>query len=267
MQRHARRFLVERATATRDEPAGPVRNQLTDWPLPLKSIPMRRLIVLLLLLIPAVLVAERRAKNVVLFLADAGGIPAVNAASLHGYGAPRKLFLQRMPHIALSDTTSASRFVTDSAAGMTAIVTGQKTHNNMVAQSSSGERGVRDGEPLKTILEHAEERGLSTGIVTNDALSGATPAALYAKSNDRAATAVIFRQVFTARFGDGVDVMIGAGRGPITKALAEAGTSLDELGRQHNRPVLSSLVEVPPGATRAIVVLDSADYDLAEAVQ
>ena len=109
---------------------------------------MRRVIVLLLLLVPAVLVAERRAKNVVLFLADAGGIPAINAASLHGYGAPRNLFLHRMPHICLSYTTSASRFVTDSAAGMTAIVTGQKTHNNMVAQSPSGERGVRDGEPL-----------------------------------------------------------------------------------------------------------------------
>src|SRR5688572_26381032 len=219
---------------------------------------MSRVLIALLLLVPAAVSADRRAKNVVLFLADAGGISTVNAASLHGYGAPRKLYLQRMPNIGLSDTSSASRFVTDSAAGMTAIVTGQKTHNNMVAQSSSGERGVRDGEPLKTILEHAEERGLSTGIITNDALSGATPAALYAKANDRAATAVIFRQAFIARFGDGVDVMIGAGRGPITKALAEAGTPLDDLARQHNRPVLSSLVEVPPGATRAIVVLDSA---------
>ena len=148
---------------------------------------MPRLVIALLLLVPAVVSADRRARNVVLFLADAGGIPTIHAASLHGYGAPRKLFIQRMPHIGLSETSSASRFVTDSAAGMTAIVTGQKTNNNVVSQSASAERGVRDGEPLKSILEHAEERGLSTGIITNDALTGATPAALYAKANDRVA--------------------------------------------------------------------------------
>jgi alkaline phosphatase len=227
---------------------------------------MPRLVIVLLLMIPAVLAAERRAKNVVLFLADAGGIPTINAASLHGYGAPRRLFLQRMPHIGLSETSSASRFVTDSAAGMTAIVTGHKTNNNVVGQSASGERGVRDGEPLKTILEYAEERGLSTGIITNDALSGATPAALYAKANDRALTAVIFPQVFAPRFGDGVDVMIGAGRPAIAKALAATGVELEVLAQQHGRPLLSSFAAVAPEATRAIVLQESAEFDLAEAV-
>jgi alkaline phosphatase len=228
---------------------------------------MSRIVIVLMLLVPAAVSADRRAKNVILFLADAGGIPTINAASLHGYGAPRKLYLQRMPNIGLSDTTSASRFVTDSAAGMTAIVTGQKTNNNVVGQSASGERGVRDGAPLKTILEYAEERGLSTGIITNDALSGATPAALYAKANDRALNAVIFQQAFAPRFGDGPDVMIGAGRPAITKALAAAGVDLDGLAREKGRPVLSSLAAVAPGDTRAIVLLDSGEFDLAEAVQ
>jgi alkaline phosphatase len=227
---------------------------------------MRRILMIVLLVVPVALAAEQRAKNVILFLADAGGIPTINAASLHGYGAPRKLFLQRMPHIALSDTSSASRFVTDSAAGMTAIVTGHKTNNNMVSQSASGERGVRDGEPLKSILEHAEERGLSTGIITNDALTGATPAALYAKANDRSHTATIFRQVFTPRIGDGVDVMIGAGRPAIAKALAATGVDLDVLARENGRPLLSSLAEVDPKATRAIVLMDSANFELNEAV-
>ena len=227
---------------------------------------MPRLVIVLLLMVPAVVAADRRAKNVILFLADAGGIPTINAASLHGYGAPRRLFLQRMPHIGLSDTSSASRFVTDSAAGMTAIVTGQKTNNNVVSQSASAERGVRDGEPLKTILEYAEERGLSTGIITNDAVTGATPAALYAKANDRAATAVIFQQAFTPRYGDGVDVMISAGRPAIAKALAATGVDLDAMTRERGRPVLTSLAAVPPDATRAIVLMDSAEFDLAEAV-
>jgi alkaline phosphatase len=228
---------------------------------------MRRFLTVLLLVVPVVATADRRAKNVILFLADAGGIPTIHAASLHGYGAARRLFVQRMPHIGLSDTSSASRFVTDSAAGMTAIVTGHRTNNNMIAQSASGERGVRDGEPLKTILEHAEERGLSTGIITNDALSGATPASLYAKANDRSQTAAIFTQVFAPRAGDGVDVMIGAGRPAIAKALAAAGLELDVLAGEKGRPLLRSLADVAPDASRAIVLLDSADFELAEAMQ
>ena len=227
----------------------------------------RLVIVLLLFIVPVVVAAQNRAKNVILFLADAGGIPTIHAASLHGYGAARRLFVQRMPNIALSDTSSASGFVTDSAAGMTAIVTGHRTNNSMVAQSASGQRGVRDGEPLKTILEHAEERGLSTGIITNDAVTGATPASLYAKANDRAQMAAIFQQVFRPRMGDGVDVMIGAGRPAITKALAAAGVNLDVLATEQGRPLLRSVADISPNATRAIVLLDSADFDLAEAVQ
>jgi hypothetical protein len=42
-----------------------------------------------------------RAKNVILFLADAGGLSTIHAASLHAHGEPNRLFLQQMPYIAL----------------------------------------------------------------------------------------------------------------------------------------------------------------------
>ena len=50
---------------------------------------------------------------------------------------PRALFLHTLPHVALAETSAASRWVTDSAAGMTAIVTGRKTHNGVRAHPSS----------------------------------------------------------------------------------------------------------------------------------
>jgi alkaline phosphatase len=229
---------------------------------------MSRYLLAVVLLLPAVLSAQAaRARNVVLFVADAGGIPTLHAASWHGYSAPRKLFVQRMPHIGLSDTTPARALVSDSAAGMTAIVTGESTLNGVIAQSATAVRGKTDGAPLKTILEYAEEHGLSTGIITNDALTGATPAALYAKANDRGQTAVIFQQAFAARYGDGPDVMIGAGRAAIAKALTAAGIDLDALGREQGRPVLRTLDEVAPDATRALVVLESAEFDLEEAMR
>ena len=227
---------------------------------------MRRAL-LTLVLVPVVLAAESRAKNVILFLADAGGVSTIAAASLHGYGAPRRLFLQRMPNIGLSETSSASSLVTDSAAGMTAIVTGQRTNNGVIAQSATGVRGKLDGEPLKSILEYAEERGLATGIVTDDSAAGATPAALYAKANDRATTATIFQQIYEPRFGDGVDVVISAGRGGLIKAFAAEGIALETLAREKGRPILTDISAVPATATRAVVLLDSGEFDKGEAVE
>ena len=225
-----------------------------------------RKILCALILFPVALTAQSRAKNVILFVADAGGTSTLAAASLHGHGAPRRLFIQRMPHIALSDTTTASQIVSDSAAGMTAIVTGERTHNGVISQSAGAIRGKSDGEPLKTILEHAEERGLATGIITNDSPAGATPAALYAKANNRSDTARIFQQLFTPRFGDGVDVLIAGGRGGVSKALSEAGLDLDTLAAAEGRPALVSLADVQPDATRALVVLDSGEFNLDEAI-
>ena len=48
-----------------------------------------RKVLIALLLVPVAVAAESRAKNVILFLADAGGMSTIDAASLHGYGAPR----------------------------------------------------------------------------------------------------------------------------------------------------------------------------------
>ena len=210
---------------------------------------------------------QARATNVVLFLADAAGIPTLNAASIHGHGENRRLFVQRMPHIGLSDTATASQIVSDSAAGMTAIVTGQRTHNGVIGMGPDAVRGRKDGTPLTTILEMAEARGLSTGLISNDALTGATPASLYAKVNERNRTAEIFRQVFLARSGDGPDVMIGSGRAAVVDALKAADTTIEAIAVEHGRPVLESLEAVPGTATRAIVLLEDRNFDLAAAVR
>ena len=69
--------------------------------------------------------------------------------------------------LGLMDTSAADAWVTDSAAAMSAIVTGRKTKNGVLSQSAEAVKGVSDGRPLKTILEYAEEHGLSTGVVTN----------------------------------------------------------------------------------------------------
>jgi alkaline phosphatase len=202
-----------------------------------------------------------RARNVILFLADAGGLPTLHAAGVHAGGDARRLFLRGMPHVALSETSSASQWVTDSAAGMTAIVTGHKTHNGVLSQSDSAVRRTRDGEPLKTILEYAEERGLSTGVVSNSSVLSATPAACYAHVNDRSNEVEVLRQLLKPRFGDGVDVVIGDGLGDVSEAATAAGLVARDALRAAGLELYDSLAAVPSDARRAAVLFD-ADFDL-----
>lgn len=228
---------------------------------------MQRYFVLLLLLIVTSFGAARRAKNVILFLGDAGGIPTLNAASIYGHNEPRKLFIQSLPHIALSETSSASDWVSDSAAGMTAIVTGRKTHNGVIAQSDAAVRGKQDGEPLKTILEYAEERGLSTGVVSNSSIASATPAACYAHVNDRRKVGEIFAQTLSPRFGDGVDVIIGPGRAQILKATQALGVDIMAALPSKGHKLYDSLDAIPRDARRAVTLFDNDDFDLGAATQ
>lgn len=200
--------------------------------------------------------APKHAKNVILFLADAGGIPTLNAASIHGYNEPQKLFVQSWPHIALSDTSPASGWVTDSAAGMTAIVTGVKTNNGVLSMGPDTVRGKQNGKPLKSILEYAEEHGLSTGVLTNVNVADATPAACYSKANDRRTFGEIFMQIFEPRFGDGVDVVMGIGRKPIYDGVTALGKNLDEVAKGHQRQIYASLEEVPATNQRPVVLMD-----------
>lgn len=179
---------------------------------------------------PAVSAADKasakKAKNVILFLGDGTGLPTVHAASILSHGKAHAFFLHTLPNLGLSETSSASNWVTDSAAGMTAIVTGQKTHNGVISQADDTERGVKDGAPLKTILEYAEERGLSTGVVTNSPAADATPAACYAHSNDRGKWGEIFAQILRPRFGDGIEIVIGGGRDRTLKQTTELGLDM-----------------------------------------
>lgn len=205
--------------------------------------------------------AQTRAKNVVLFLGDAGGVSTLNAAGIYAHNRPQSLFIHGMPHIALSDTSAANSWVTDSAAGMTAIVTGRKTNNGMVSQLPPEEKGGPQGSPLKTILEYAEERGLSTGVITNMKVWDATPAACYAHFGTRKGTGEIFAQVFKPRFGDGVEILIGADKQGVIEALEKLGLNFERSLRDAKYAVFDKPEAIPADATRAVALYDGGDFE------
>jgi alkaline phosphatase len=229
------------------------------------EIGMRQWICLFVFLVLTAQGCYARARNVILFLGDAGGIPTLNIASIREYNAPQQLFIQQMPHIALMDTSAADVWVTDSAAGMTAIVTGQKTNNGVLSESAATIRGKKDGEVLKTILEYAEQHGLSTGVLTNMNLTDATPAACYAHSDDRSKSANIMGQMFKPRFGDGVDVAVGSGRDLVLAAAAKMGLNVESLARKKGYAFYSSIQEISPSDKRVIVLAPTGNFNVEDA--
>jgi alkaline phosphatase len=225
---------------------------------------MRRLIILIVCLAPA-LFAAKHAKNVILFIGDAGGIPTLNAASIHGHKRPDALFIQHMPHLGLMDTSAANNWVTDSAAAMTAIITGGKTDNGVLSLSPAAPDS-RERATLKTLLEYAEENGLSTGLISNSPMTDATPAACYSHVASRNSTGEIFAQFLKPRFGDGPELLIGPGRKDISAATAKLGIDLDPALRAKGYTVYDSPEAVSDGDRRVAALFETTDYDLGAVV-
>ncbi|MDP1194535.1 hypothetical protein, partial [Klebsiella pneumoniae] len=76
---------------------------------------------------------------------------------------------------------------------------------------------------------------------------------------DRGKWGEIFPQAFSPRFGDGVDVLFGAGRQKIGEQLTANGSSFDALSRTHDRPIYARLDEAPDTNSRPVVVADQLD--------
>jgi alkaline phosphatase len=178
---------------------------------------------------------RERAKNVILFVGDGMGISTITAARIldgQRKGAPgeeNKLSFEHFPNLALVKTYSVNQQTPDSAPTMTAMITGVKTKDGILSVDEDAIRKDHTtvkGNELTTLLELAEDHGLSTGVVSTARITHATPAACYAHAPERdwesdkelsaAARAADFpdiaRQLVEFDRGDGIEVVFGGGR-------------------------------------------------------
>ncbi len=136
-------------------------------------------------------------KNIILLIGDGMGTSQVYA----GYTSKKgKMNITSMPVSGFSVTFSDDDYITDSGAGGTALSAGVKTNNGSIGVDANG-------KPVETILEMAEKRGLSTGLVSTSAITHATPASFIAHTSDRSKYADI---AFDFLRTD-IDVFIGGG--------------------------------------------------------
>ncbi|MBN2772705.1 MAG: alkaline phosphatase [Prolixibacteraceae bacterium] len=171
---------------------------------------------------------SEKPKNVVLMIGDGMGVAQVFAGLTANKG---HLFLDNFRWIGFSKTQSADNYITDSAAGGTALSSGIKTFNGAIGVDL-------DTVPVKTILEEAEEKGLATGLVSTSAITHATPASFIAHQASRN-----YYEAIAADFlKTDIDVFIGGGYNHFAKRM-DGRNLIDEL-QEKGYKVLQDINEI-----------------------
>jgi alkaline phosphatase len=118
---------------------------------------------------------KSKPKNVILLISDGAGFSEFWAAATANGG---YLNATNFKHIGFSNTAPANDYNTDSAAGATAMATGEKTNNRYIGMDVNGKK-------IPDLPEILAEMGIRSGIVSNDRLTGATPASFFAHRTER----------------------------------------------------------------------------------
>lgn len=171
---------------------------------------------------------EPEVKNIILMIGDGMGLAQIHAAYLANNNT---LTITEFQHIGLQKTNSADEFTTCSAAASTALAGGIKTNN--------GYLGVDvNGNPVKTILDYAEENGLATGLVATSYITHATPGGFIANQIRRN----MYEEIANDFLSTDIDVFIGGGRNHFIKR--KDGRNLAEELIQKNYQVAFTMEEV-----------------------
>lgn len=140
----------------------------------------------------------KKVKNIIFMIGDGMGLEQLSTAWI--VNNRHMNITDNFPYVGLQWTYSASKLVTDSAAAGTALFTGSKTNNGMLAMSP-------DGQPLETLPEYAKSKGWKTGMSVVCRICDATPAAYAAHHANRDSLYSITSQMVDC----GLDFISGGG--------------------------------------------------------
>jgi len=161
------------------------------------------------------LVEGKTVKNIIFLIGDGTGIAQLTSGQYATVGPDGLLHMQTMPVTGFVKTHSSDNLITDSASGATAYSCGLKTYNGAIGVNP-------DKTPCKTILELAEEKGLSTGLVSTSSITHATPASFAAHVESRSMEDEIAAQFINS----GAEVLLGGGVEYFTAEGREDSTDL-----------------------------------------
>lgn len=117
----------------------------------------------------------KKVKNIIFMIGDGMGLEQISAAWVCNGG---KLNLDNFTYVGLQRTYSANKLVTDSAAAGSALATGEKTNNGMIAMTP-------DSVAVKSLAEEAMEKGKRAGAAVTCRVTDATPAVFFSHAPSR----------------------------------------------------------------------------------
>ncbi|WP_295938819.1 alkaline phosphatase [uncultured Alistipes sp.] len=188
---------------------------------------------------------EGKIKNVIYLIGDGMGLTQVVAAAYANKG----LTMLQMKYIGLQQNNALDAFTTDSAAGGSALATGEGHANRHISMSPQG-------VAYPSLSDYFHDKGLSVGVLTLGNVVDATPTAFYGHSVERDNADELTRYLLDGR----LDLLCGSGIREFTRR-SDGVDLVGELKKQYN--FVRSVGEINAAAGKVICIDETMD-DMAE---
>lgn len=186
-----------------------------------------------------------RIKNVIFLIGDGMGLTQIVAGAYANKG----LTTLKMNYIGLQQNNALDAFTTDSAAGGSALATGERHDNRHISMSP-------EGEPYPSLSDYFHDRGYSVGVLTLGNAVDATPTAFYGHSVERDNADELTRYLTNGR----LDLLCGSGIREFTRR--HDGVDLvGELKKEYNFVRSVDQINAKKGK---VICIDEAMDDAAE---
>lgn len=180
-------------------------------------------------------------RNVIFLIGDGMGLSQITAAAY----ANRGLTLMNFNYIGLQRNNALGAFTTDSAAGGSALATGERHANRHISMTE-------EGEAVPSLSDWFRGKGLPVGVVTLGNAVDATPTAFYGHSVERDNADELTRCLLDAP----VDLLCGSG----IRQFTERGDGIDLIGElSKNYRFVRSIDEINAAEGRVVCIDERMD--------
>lgn len=182
-----------------------------------------------------------RIRNVIFLIGDGMGLSQITAAAY----ANRGLTLMNFNYIGLQRNNALGAFTTDSAAGGSALATGERHANRHISMTE-------EGEAVPSLSDWFRGKGLPVGVVTLGNAVDATPTAFYGHSVERDNADELTRCLLDTP----VDLLCGSG----IRQFTERGDGIDLVGElSKNYRFVRSIDEINAAEGRVVCIDERMD--------
>lgn len=182
-----------------------------------------------------------RIRNVIFLIGDGMGLSQITAATYANCG----LTLMNFNYIGLQRNNALGAFTTDSAAGGSALATGERHANRHISMTE-------EGEAVPSLSDWFRGKGLPVGVVTLGNAVDATPTAFYGHSVERDNADELTRCLLDTP----VDLLCGSG----IRQFTERGDGIDLIGElSKNYRFVRSIDEINAAEGRVVCIDERMD--------